>query len=240
MAFIVSRESDSIHKKFGTLTDKPKEKPQEEPMNEVLSAVDQKAPRKGLSYDHLKEDLEDQIFDTYRRDCLNEMIESARKPKFGEVIEISKEDFTTEVSQAPKDTFVIVHLYQEHIVHCKLIDECLKTLARKYINHKFVKIQATMCIENFRDSDCPAILVYRNSEIEHQLIACACLFGGANISANTIEWVLAKLNVWETDLEENPINKKFKIIKEIRNDEDENSSDDERQYFSRRRKTWRF
>ena len=243
MAYGVTTEWEDIHRRIGNLPEKPKVKTQEEIMSEVIEAVEQAEPLKYLSYEQLGEmedDLEEEFFEKYRRDRMNEMIESARKPKFGQVIEISKQDFIAEVNQAPKDTFVIIHLYQEHIVYCRLIDECLRKLARKFINHKFVKIQATRCIENFRDEDCPAILVYKNSEMVQQLIGCAGLFGGANISTDTIEWVLAGLKVWETEIEENPMKRNFNVVKEVRKNEDESSSDDDREYSSNQIRKYKF
>ena len=73
-----------------------------------------------------------------------------------------------------------------------------------------------------------------------QLIGCAGLFGGANISTDTIEWVLAGLKVWETEIEENPMKRNFNVVKEVRKNEDESSSDDDREYSSNQIRKYKF
>lgn len=243
MAYGVTTEWEDIHRKLGNFPEKEKEPTQDEIMNDVIDAVEQADPLKYLSYEQLGEmedNLEEKAFEKYRKDRMDEIREAARKPKFGQVIEISKQNFISEVNEAPKETFVIIHLYQDHIVHCGLIDECMVILARKFINHKFIKIQATRCIENFRDSDCPSILIYKNSEMVKQLIACAGLLGGNKISPDTIEWVFAELKIWDTDLEENPLNMKHVVRREIRKNEDESDSDDDREYSSNQIRKYKF
>ena len=243
MAYGVTTEWEDIHRKLGNLPEKEKVPTQDEIMSEVIEAVEQADPLKYLSHDQLVEledDLDEKVFEKYRQDRLNEMREEAKKPKFGQVIEISKQNFIAEVNEAPRDTFVIIHLYQDYIVHCKLIDECFTILARKFLNHKFIKIQSTRCIENFRDSDCPTILVYKNSEVVHQFIACANLLGGGKITPDTIEWVFAERKIWQTELEENPFEIKKLIKREYRRNEDESSSDDDREYSSNQVRKYKF
>lgn len=127
-----------------------------------------------------------------------------QKSEFGTVTEAYRQNLIQEVNDTPRDVFIIIHLYQDYIVHCRLIDECLSKLAKKFVNHKFMRIKATSCLESFRDSDCPSLVVCKNSKIIHQMIGCACLLGGIHISEESIEWVLAQKKVWDTDLQKNP------------------------------------
>jgi thiol-disulfide isomerase/thioredoxin len=244
MAWGVSTEWDDIHRRLGNLPEKPKEPTQEEIMSELIEVVEQSDPFKYLSSEQLeevKDDIDEDIYQKYRKQRLKELQEAAKRPKYAQVIEISKTQFISEVSEAPKEVFVIVHLYQDYIVHCKLIDEAFSVLCQKFFNHKFVKIQATRCIENFRDSDTPAVLVYLNGEVKHQLLGCAALFGGNQISPDSIEWVLAELKVWNTDLEESPL-KRAKTVKKVyaRRNEDESDSDDDREYMSNQIRKYKF
>lgn len=244
MAWGVSTEWDDIHRRLGNMPEKPKEPTQEEIMSELIEVVEQSDPFKYLSseqLDEVRDDIDEDIFQKYRKQRLKELQEAAKKPKYGQVIEISKTDFISEVSNAPRDVYVIVHLYQDYILHCKLIDECFSVLCKKFINHKFVKIQATRCIENFRDSDCPAVLIYFNSEVKHQFLGCANYFGGNQISPDSIEWVLAENKIWNTELEESPI-KIGKTVKKVysRRNEDESDSDDDREYMSNQIRKYKF
>jgi thiol-disulfide isomerase/thioredoxin len=243
MAYGVTTEWEDIHRKLGNLPEKPKEKTQDEIMSTIIDAVEQSDPLKYLSHEQLiemQDDLEEQEFEKYRAQRIKELKEAARKPRFGNVIEISKQDFISEVNQAPTDSYVIIHMFQDYIVHCKLIDQCLDMLAQKFINHKFVRIQATRCVEGFRDSDCPTILVYKNSEVVHQFIACANLLGGNRISCESIEWVFAQNKIWQTDLEENPLNRTQSFVKKPRKNEDESDSDDDREYSSNQIRKYKF
>ncbi|OMJ70169.1 hypothetical protein SteCoe_31903 [Stentor coeruleus] len=244
MAYGVTTEWEDIHRKIGNLPEKPKVPTQDEIMSQVIDVVEQAEPLKYLSHDQLieiQDDLDEDIFEKYRKQRIKELQEVAKKPRFGTVIEISKQDFIQEVNDAPKDVFVIIHLYQDYVPYCRLIDQCMISLARKFINHKFIRIQATRCVENFRDSDCPAIIVYKNSEVTHQMIACAGLLGGNRISEGSIEWVFAQKKIWETELEENPAEC---IKKKNRDDErrssDRSDSDDDREYSSNQIRKYKF
>lgn len=75
----------------------------------------------------------------------------AAKPKFGSVFEISKPDWEQHITNAPADVNVIIHLYQEYVVECKVLNECFDQLARKHPEVKFVKSVATKSVENFQD-----------------------------------------------------------------------------------------
>lgn len=244
MAWGVSTEWDDIHRRLGNLPEKPKEPTQEEIMSELIEVIEQSDPYKYLNSDQLeelKDDIEEDDYIKYKKQRLKELQEAAKRPKYGQVIEISKTDFISEVSNAPKEVFVIVHMYQDYIVHCRLIDECFSVLCKKFFNHKFVRIQATRCVEGFRDSDCPAVLVYQSGEVKHQFLACARLFGGNQITPDSIEWVLAEAKVWSTDLDEPPINKGKAIKKDYgRRNEDESDSDDDREYMSNQIRKYKF
>ena len=243
MAYGVTTEWEDIHRKLGNLPEKEKVLTADEIMSKVVDAVEQSEPLKYLSHDQLVEmqdDLDEEIFEKYRKERLREMRENALKPKFGRVIEISKQDFIAEVNEAPKDVFVIIHMYQDHIIYCRMIDECLMALSKKFVNHKFVKIQATRGVENFRDSDCPAILGYKNGEVVHQFIACASFLGGNRISADSIEWIFAERKIWQTELEENPLTLTFSAKKPVHKNEDESDSGDDREYSSNQIRKYKF
>ena len=62
-------------------------------------------------------------------------------------------------------TFVILHLYQNYIEKCNLINQHMNTLAKEYTDIKFTKILSTRCIENFPDSNLPCVIIYKNGEL---------------------------------------------------------------------------
>ena len=128
---------------------------------------------------------------------------------------------------------VILHLYQDYLPLCKRLNSILVELSRKFLHHKFIKIRATDCNQDFPDSNCPTLLIYQNGSIFTQLNSCAAMMGGGQMTEDTVEWVLAKFNVLETELEENPVHSKPSVRRAHRQREDRSDSDeDDREYSS--------
>ncbi|CEP17685.1 hypothetical protein [Parasitella parasitica] len=138
------------------------------------------------------EDLEDdQILNEYRHKRMMEMQAQAAKEKFGEVKEISKTDFIKEVTEASKECHVVVHLYQDYIPACKLMNRCLNELALQFKATKFVRIVANMCIPNYPDQNLPTLLVYGDGDIKANL-AGAIQFGGMKMTTKSLRTILAQ------------------------------------------------
>lgn len=73
-------------------------------------------------------------------------------------------------------------------------------MARKYGDVKFCEIKADMCIEAYPDRNTPTILVYKNSEIQRQIITLAEL-NGSRTSIVDLEKLLLDLGaVQENDV----------------------------------------
>lgn len=207
MANEANTDFEDMHEKLKKSTEEIKEITKDGLMSHFIEALEQDEALNFLAYNEFPEivdNIEEESIQRYRKDHTKEPQSAANKIQFGELTEIKKQDFIQEVKRAPKDVFVILHLFQDYIVHCRLIDECLSSLAKKFINHKFVKIQASRFLSNFRDSDCPAIIIYKNSKVVHEMIACTALLGGNQISEGSIEWILAQKNIWETKFDKNP------------------------------------
>jgi thioredoxin-like negative regulator of GroEL len=65
-------------------------------------------------------------------------------PKYGSVIEINREDYIEEVTKASNEVFVVLHMYQDYIEECVLINQLLNEIAKEKPTVKFVKIVATV------------------------------------------------------------------------------------------------
>lgn len=207
MANEVNTSFKDMHETLRISTEEIKEITNDVVMSNFIEALEQDEALNFLAYNEFSEiedNIEEESIQRYRKNYIKEHQSTADKTQFGALTEIKKQNFIQEVKRAPKDVYVILHLYQNYIVHCRLIDECLSSLAKKFINHKFVRIQATCFISNFHDSDCPAIIIYKNSKVIHEMIACTSLLGGNCISEGSIEWTFAQKNIWETELENNP------------------------------------
>lgn len=118
-----------------------------------------------------------------------------------------------------------------------ILNRILAKVAPKHPYVKFIKIVANKCIENYLDIDVPGILLYRNGDLMDKIIPAGPVFGGAHMTQDTVEFVLAMKKILDMEFDEDPrINlKQFKMDTKKkgtrRENEDESASDeDDREY----------
>jgi len=157
--------------------------------------------------DEFEDDEDEKVLEAYRKKRLAEMQQAAIRNKFGEVINITEPEWKAEVTNAPPNIFVVVNLYKQGVPQSRLLDQHLALLAPKHKAVKFVRIRAEEAIHGYPDRNCPTILVYNKGDVVAQMVTLAPLAGDAT-TAEDIEWRLAKLNILETELEEDPKEKR--------------------------------
>lgn len=99
------------------------------------------------------------------------------RDKFGEVVEIAKVDWIREVTDASKACWVVVHLYQDSKVECRLMDNALANLAPRFPAVKFLKIRSSQAVENWPDHNLPSLFLYHDGELQHQSMTLRHLQG---------------------------------------------------------------
>lgn len=178
----------------------------------VENTIEQKAQGKDMSEMGLDElnDIEDEIdeeeekiFEQYRRQRMAEMREAQQRNKFGEVREISKSDWVTEVNKAGDGIWVVIHVYKPSIPLCKLVNQHISNLAKKFPATKFLRSVSTVCIPNYPDKNLPTVFVYCDNEMKKQFVG-PLAFGGMNLKQDELEWMLSQTGAVKTDLEEPP------------------------------------
>lgn len=70
-----------------------------------------------------------------------------------------------QVNEAPKDVFVVLHLYHTYIEVCNLINQVLDDVAVVHKDLKILKIVADKCIENYPEKNVPTLIVYKNGKM---------------------------------------------------------------------------
>eukprot|EP01035_Chromulina_nebulosa_P031885 gene31885-42528_t len=155
--------------------------------------------------DELEEDEFDdnRALNEYREKRLRELKESQVKNRFGDVLGIGKDDWIREVTDCSKTCWVVVHLYQDSVVECQLVDEAFIILSTKFKYVKFVKIRSTQAIENWPDRNLPTIFAYHEGVLQKQLVTLKQI-GGKTMKASDLEWWLAENDIVNSELEENP------------------------------------
>ncbi|KAI8921031.1 thioredoxin-like protein [Powellomyces hirtus] len=146
--------------------------------------------------DELEDEEDDRVLESYRRQRMAEIHAASRLEKYGTVTQISKPDYTVEVTEASANTWVVVHLFQNSVPACKLVNGILDRLAARYRATKFLKIVADQCIPNYPDRNTPTLLVYGNGDLKRNIIGIEQL-GGNNTTVDHIEKMLKQIGAIE-------------------------------------------
>jgi len=122
-----------------------------------------------VSVEDLEKDImEDAFFQEYVR---KKFIEMNRRlvnlPKFGNVIELNSEMFLSEIDNENKLVKIIIHIYDQKMSECRLMNECLNQIAKDYLVVKFCKVKSSEInlSDKFKKSGCPALLIYQGGEL---------------------------------------------------------------------------
>eukprot|EP01017_Pseudomicrothorax_dubius_P036382 TRINITY_DN5201_c0_g1_i14.p1 TRINITY_DN5201_c0_g1~~TRINITY_DN5201_c0_g1_i14.p1 ORF type:complete len:244 (+),score=86.15 TRINITY_DN5201_c0_g1_i14:75-806(+) len=196
MARGVTSEWDDIQRKLGNYAPIAQETPEHVYNAQAIEKMEQYDPLEKKTAEQLKEledDLEEDVLNQYMKKRMEEIKEQSSKPRFGKVLEISKQDYVTEVNEAPKGVPVVIHLYQDYVTECRVINERLNDLAAKYQHVKFIRSVATRCVENFPDSKCPTMIFYQDGKILSQVTNADKQIG--KLTVENVERLLARQGV---------------------------------------------
>eukprot|EP00771_Trimastix_marina_P002220 gnl/Trimastix_PCT/3341.p1 GENE.gnl/Trimastix_PCT/3341~~gnl/Trimastix_PCT/3341.p1 ORF type:complete len:172 (+),score=57.59 gnl/Trimastix_PCT/3341:218-733(+) len=139
----------------------------------------------------------------FRARRMAEMKAAMARNRFGELRQINEPEYVSEVTNAGPGVHVVLLLFQPGYVLCRLVEQQMTSLARKFPNVKFLKIISTECIHNYPDANLPTLLIYHEGKILKQVVGLATL-GGQDAKVEDLEWMLAQEGVVETEMEQNP------------------------------------
>ena len=239
MANHVTTEWEDIHVKLGNYVPTQKVSESNDTLQQIAIEEMQKYdPLENKTVEQLNEledEEDDEVLKRYKEKRIKEMKEFASKPHYGKLLELKKQDYIQEVTNAPKDVYVVLHLYQDYIMDCKILDKILDSLAHRFVLVKFMRIKADECIEGLKDQNVPGVIIYHNSKMIKQLIPATYYFGGSGkLSQDKVEWILGSLKVLKSELENDPFDDEDdglfskKKNKKEKEDFDSDSEDDGR------------
>ena len=98
---------------------------------------------------------------------------------FNQVYPLQKPDYAKDVTEASKKAYVVVLLTSSlgTNVESRLLTEIWRELAGKFGDIKFCEIRADMCIEGYPERNTPTILVYKDGDIQRQIVTLRELQG---------------------------------------------------------------
>jgi hypothetical protein len=71
------------------------------------------------------------------------------------------------------------------VIECRLLEEVLLAVARKFREVKFIKILSTTAVENWPDRNLPTLFVYNDGELKTQLLTIKKLGGRSTTAKGT-------------------------------------------------------
>lgn len=117
----------------------------------------------------LQAEQEDDDLKYFRDKRLLELRNNTRQQRvFGSLTTITADEYANVIDEEWENIPVIVHLYDNSISTCKLLDDHLRGLSNKYSLAKFVRVSADELEFDLVES--PAILVYKNGILIANLV----------------------------------------------------------------------
>lgn len=81
-------------------------------------------------------------------------------------------------------TWLALHSTPHHrVTECRLLEEVLLTVAKKFKEVKFVKIVSTAAVENWPDRNLPTLFLYHDGELQTQMLGLKKLGGRSTTAA---------------------------------------------------------
>ena len=187
----------------------------------VREAIAANATTKEL--DELEEDDEfadDAFLAKYRDQRISELQEKNRRKVHGDVLEISRDQWTREINAASSLSWVFVHLYEDYVKDCVVLNRVLAEIAKRHAQVKFVKIRAKTAVPDWPDGNLPAAYLYKDGAMRKQLVGSREMATGPPpFTALSVERKLVELGVLK-----------------VEDVEDEGSEDEEQESSGRRSK----
>ena len=140
------------------------------------------------------------MLNEYRDRRLKELKEQAFKNKFGDIHEINKDQWVAEVTEASRSVWVLVHLYNDSVLECRLMDETLLKLAPKFKHVKILKIRSTQAVENWPDRNLPTVFAYNEGVLKHQIMTLKQL-GGQSMTSNGESRLCNDMTLFQTEVQ---------------------------------------
>lgn len=149
--------------------------------------------------DDLEEDeefMDDAFMAKYREQRISEFKDKEKQKVHGDVLEIQRDQWTREINAASHLSWVFVHLYEDRVTDCVVLNRVLHSIAKKHAQIKFVKIRAKTAVPDWPDNKLPTAYIYKGGEMRTQLVGSRELASGPPpFTSLSVERKLVELGV---------------------------------------------
>ncbi|KAF7268980.1 hypothetical protein GWI33_017964 [Rhynchophorus ferrugineus] len=135
----------------------------------VRTALDEEREQAALEDPDLAELLSDDFLMTYQKKRMQEMLQQTNNSKkFGNLIMLQNDqEFLDAIDKEEKSVTIIIHIYDDHVDACRVMNKSLLQLSKIYLNVKFCAVVASQVgvSREFKLEGVPALLVYKSGNI---------------------------------------------------------------------------
>lgn len=134
------------------------------------TAAEDETAKKNEEFDReLEELLNDDFLLEFQKQRMAEMLALRDQlPTFGSLIYLTTADQLLDaIDNEQKTVTIILHIFDERVGACRILNNCLEQLAKEYTNVKFCKINgstAGMSLK-FKQHGLPALLIYKTGQV---------------------------------------------------------------------------
>lgn len=144
--------------------------------------------------DEFEELLNDEVLLNYQKQRMREMIAQAGcLPHFGKVIHLKSSDaFLDAIDKEHKSVTVVIHLYEDVVEACHVMNGCLISLAQDYQCVKFCKMSGSMAgvSKKFKASGVPALLIYKSGQMIGNFVRITDVLGDDFFAADLESYLI--------------------------------------------------
>ncbi|EZG81692.1 phosducin [Gregarina niphandrodes] len=225
-------EWDDLQIKYGNYAPLEREVKAEEislKAQEAIANVDPLAGKNLDQLDELEDDIDEDVLETYRRRRLEELKAAKAKEKFGDVYNVSMDNYVDEVTLASKQATVILHLYDDSLEECVLMNRALEQLSKTHRDVKFCRGLASRIIKNYhqKPGSLPTLLIYKDSKCVNQVMGISMFCDKVvDLQPQLVEFVLGRqLKLFHTETEDPRNAKATRLRKYLTKDSDESDQE---------------
>merc|ERR1712154_481286 len=119
-------------------------------------------------------------------------------PRYGNTMEMTAWTFQKEGDEAPKNVFVVIHVYQDYVERCARMNYAIAQVAKSYPHIKFLRARSDrLGLNDYPEIGLPTFIVFKNGEQLQNHIAVHEQLGKSPFDVKDVEAFLIKHKVIE-------------------------------------------
>lgn len=140
----------------------------------VQTALDEEREKAMREDPDLVDLLDDEFVVEYQRKRMLQLMEQYEsRQHFGKVFHLKNgTEFLKAIDDEDELVTIIIHIYEDDIEACRLMNDCFEEVSQIYLNTKFCTIKSTnACVSTeFKNQGLPALLIYKKGNLIYSFL----------------------------------------------------------------------